>query len=137
VDFSDASLGALPYATSLARESAAELVLLHVIEVPPEVHEFPLSALAGVESVRAAAEKDCLQRLRELVAREARHGWTVETSVREGIPYREILKVASENKTDLVVMGVQGRGAVDLIIFGSNTARVSRAATCPVLIVRK
>ena len=29
----------------------------------------------------------------------------------------------------------QGRGAVDLVLFGSNTARVIRAATCPVLIV--
>ena len=79
----------------------------------------------------------CLQRLRELVPREARHGWTVETSVREGTAYREILRVASENKTDLIVMGVQGRGAIDLMMFGSNTVRVSRAATCPVLIVRK
>ena len=137
LDLSDASLRALDYATSLARESAAELLLLHVIEVPPEVHQFLLSAVAGVESVRAAVEADCLQRLRELVPREARHGWTVETSVREGTAYREILRVASENKTDLIVMGVQGRGAIDLMMFGSNTVRVSRAATCPVLIVRK
>jgi nucleotide-binding universal stress UspA family protein len=32
-------------------------------------------------------------------------------------------------------MGVHGRGAVELLLFGSNTARVIRAATCPVLIV--
>jgi nucleotide-binding universal stress UspA family protein len=59
----------------------------------------------------------------------------VETAVREGAAYREILKVAAVQSVDLIVMGVQGRGALDLVIFGSNTARVARAATCPVLIV--
>jgi nucleotide-binding universal stress UspA family protein len=57
--------------------------------------------------------------------------------VQEGAPYREVLKIASENKTDLIVMGVQGRGAIDLMVFGSNTVRVMRTATCPVLIVRQ
>jgi nucleotide-binding universal stress UspA family protein len=33
------------------------------------------------------------------------------------------------------VMGVHGRGAVDLMVFGSNTARVMRAAACPVLVL--
>jgi nucleotide-binding universal stress UspA family protein len=32
-------------------------------------------------------------------------------------------------------MGVEGRGAVDLAVFGSNTSHVIRAATCPVLAV--
>jgi nucleotide-binding universal stress UspA family protein len=32
-------------------------------------------------------------------------------------------------------MGVQGRGAVNLLVFGSNTHAVLRAATCPVLAV--
>jgi nucleotide-binding universal stress UspA family protein len=35
------------------------------------------------------------------------------------------------------VMGVQGRGAIDLMLFGSNTARVTRAAACPVLVIGK
>ena len=60
---------------------------------------------------------------------------TVETEVRESAAYWEILKVAAERSVDLIVMGVQGRGALDLLLFGSNTARVTRTATCPVLIV--
>ena len=46
--------------------------------------------------------------------------------MREGVHYWEILKVAAERSVDLIVMGVQGRGALDLLLFGSNTARVSR-----------
>jgi nucleotide-binding universal stress UspA family protein len=33
------------------------------------------------------------------------------------------------------VMGVHGRGAVDLMVFGSNTSAVIRTAACPVLVV--
>jgi nucleotide-binding universal stress UspA family protein len=60
----------------------------------------------------------------------------VEAAVREGAAFREILKVAAERSSDLVVMGLQGRGALDLLVFGSNTVRVARGATSPVLIIR-
>jgi nucleotide-binding universal stress UspA family protein len=33
------------------------------------------------------------------------------------------------------VMGVQGRGALDVMVFGSNTHAVIREAHCPVLVV--
>jgi nucleotide-binding universal stress UspA family protein len=53
-----------------------------------------------------------------------------------GKPYREILRVAAERKADLIVMGVLGRGAVDLALFGSTTQHVVRSASCPVLTTR-
>jgi nucleotide-binding universal stress UspA family protein len=77
-----------------------------------------------------------LERLRELVPLSARGYCTVETVAREGAAYRQILKVAAEQRSDLIVMGVHGRSAMDLFLFGSNTARVIRAATCPVMITR-
>jgi nucleotide-binding universal stress UspA family protein len=137
VDFSDGSLRALECAIAMAEEADAKLLLLHVIEVPPELQELPLSAAVSVDSVRAAAEADSLRRLRVLIPEQARTYCSVETGVREGAAYREILKVAGERKSDLIVMGVQGRGAIDLMLFGSNTARVTRAAACPVLVIGK
>jgi nucleotide-binding universal stress UspA family protein len=59
----------------------------------------------------------------------------VETEVREGRAWRGILALAADRKSDLIVMGVRGRGAVDLALFGSNTHDVIRGATCPVLTV--
>jgi nucleotide-binding universal stress UspA family protein len=135
VDFSEGSLRALEYAVTLAEEADAQLTVLHVIEVPPELRENPLAEGFDVDRVRAEAEARSLQHLRELIPQDARTYSTVETTVREGAAYREILKVAAERSVDLIVMGVQGRGALDLLLFGSNTARVTRAATCPVLIV--
>jgi nucleotide-binding universal stress UspA family protein len=135
VDFSDGSLRALEYAVTLAEESDAQLTMLHVIEVPPELKENPLGEGFDVDRVRAEAEARSLQHLRELIPQDARMYSTVGTEVREGAAYWEILKVAAERTVDLIVMGVQGRGALDLLLFGSNTARVSRTARCPVLIV--
>jgi len=136
VDFSDASLGALDYAISLAEETHADLTLFHSIEVPPELHEpSPVPTDFNIEQCHAAAEAACLQRLRELVPPSVRHTCQVKTAVSEGAAYRQLLHKAAEQPTDLIVMGVRGCGAVDLLLFGSNTARVTRAATCPVLIV--
>lgn len=46
---------------------------------------------------------------------------------------REILRIAAEQQTDLIVVGVKGRGAVDLVFFGSTTNEVVREAACAVL----
>jgi nucleotide-binding universal stress UspA family protein len=70
-----------------------------------------------------------------LVPEAVRTYCTVETEVVEGRPALKIMDVAAERSIDVIVMGVQGRGAVDLLVFGSNTHRVVRAATCPVLAV--
>lgn len=136
LDFSDASLGALEYAISLAEEADADLTLFHSIEVPPELRQpIPVPADFNIDQCHAAAEAECLVRLRELVPPSVRTYCHVETAVREGAAYRQVLRLAAEQTTDLIVMGVHGRGAVDLLLFGSNTARVIRAAACPVLIV--
>jgi nucleotide-binding universal stress UspA family protein len=134
VDFSPASTHALQYARSIVDGDGAQITLLHVIEVPPELRANPLVEGFDVAQVRAAAEADYLRFLQQL-SPEVQPFCTVRTLVREGAAYREILRVARERSADLIVMGVQGRGAMDLLAFGSNTARVSRAAMQPVLIV--
>jgi nucleotide-binding universal stress UspA family protein len=135
VDFSDGSKRALEYAINMAEEADARLTVLHVIEVPPELQTNPLSADFDVARLRAVAEAASLRRLRELIPAAAGGYCTLESAVREGAAYREILKEAVERAADLIVMGVRGRGAIDLLVFGSNTARVTRTAVCPVLIV--
>jgi nucleotide-binding universal stress UspA family protein len=135
VDFSAASLRALTYAMSLAEESDGRLTAVHVIEVPPELYASPMPDFVNVAELRAAAEAESLRRLRALIPEAVRTYCTVETVVAEGRASREILQLAANRKTDLIVMGVQGRGAFDLLMFGSNTHHVIRAAACPVLTI--
>ncbi len=136
VDFSGCSLAALAQALSMAEEADARITVLNVIEKPPELDESPRDASFDVAAVRAAAEAKRLRRLREVIPEAVLPYCTVETTVWEGPAWRGILQLASERHSDLIVMGVHGRGAVDLALFGSNTHHVIRAASCPVLTVR-
>jgi nucleotide-binding universal stress UspA family protein len=47
-----------------------------------------------------------------------------------------ILEAASTLPADLIVMGAQGSGGLELMLYGSNTHHVVRNALCPVLTVR-
>ena len=136
IDFSESSQAALARALSMAEEAGAHLTLLHVIEMPPELRENPLAADFDIDRIHAAAEAEALRRLRDLVPETARTYCKVEAAVVEGRAYRQVLRRAAEEKADLIVMGVHGRRAFDLLVFGSNTHHVIRTATCPVLIAR-
>jgi nucleotide-binding universal stress UspA family protein len=88
------------------------------------------------EAFRQSLAEDATQRLRSLVADEPRTWAEIETVVVYGRAYREILRMAETKGSDLIVMGAQGSGGVDLALFGSSTQQVVRRAACPVLTVR-
>jgi nucleotide-binding universal stress UspA family protein len=136
LDFSDSSLGALEYAITMAEEADARLTLLHVTEMPAAITQEPFVDEA-FSRVRETAVNDARRRMEELIPDEARAYCEVDTAVVEGRAYPEILRQAADKKTDLVVMGVHGRSALDLLLFGSTTHHVIRASNCPVLIVRQ
>jgi nucleotide-binding universal stress UspA family protein len=121
-DFSEYSDRALTYALSLAMEYNAELTLLHVLEDPP------------ADGLQDAISKST-RRLEELAPSEASDWCKVVPAVRVGKPYQQVLQVELENETDLVIMGVRGRNAVDLALFGSTAHRVIQLGSSPVLAV--
>jgi nucleotide-binding universal stress UspA family protein len=136
IDFSEGSLAALEYAINLAEEGDAQLTLLHVTELPAALTQEPYVIEEELARMRESAV-NARHKLAALVPENARAYCTIDTAVVEGRAYREILGRASDSKADLIVMGVHGRGALDLLLFGSTTHHVIRASTCPVLIVRQ
>jgi nucleotide-binding universal stress UspA family protein len=137
VDFSESSLDALAHAINMAEEANAQLTVLHVVEFPPMLNVEPTMPAVDLSRLREAAASDGRRKLEELIPEEARTYCAVDTAVVEGRAYREILRQATERLSDLIVMGVHGRGALDLLVFGSTTHHVIRASACPVLIVRR
>jgi nucleotide-binding universal stress UspA family protein len=135
VDFSTASLAALEHALSLAEEADATLTLIHAVELPTALYQEPVATTLDLVAFEADQRAAALRRLEALVPAAAREYCTVETIAAKGRPSQEILRLAAERESDLIVMGVQGRGAVNLLVFGSNTHGVLRAAMCPVLAV--
>ena len=122
-DFSENSERALRYAISATSEYDAELTLLHVLEGVP-------SPAKTEEAIAAVTE-----RLDKLIPPEGRKNVKIKTAVRIGKPYWQIIQLALEAQIDLVTMGVRGRGALDLAVFGSTTYRVIQLGSCPVLAV--
>jgi nucleotide-binding universal stress UspA family protein len=133
VDFSRSSERAVQMASSLARESAGLVSLLHVVEgcegEPAEFGTF------DVPEYRAHLRRNAEQRLDGMV-KDARPGCEVQTIVKVGKAWREIVQTAEAGDVDLIVMGVLGRNALNLLLFGSTTHHVVREAACPVLSVR-
>ena len=133
VDFSDASIRALEYALSLAQQADARLILLHVIEnVLGDIGAETLGHLP-LSDYRRHLEQDAVTGLRAVIPEDARAWSTPIERVEKGRAYVEILKVADDERVELIVMGVQGKGALNRLIFGSTTDRVIRHAGCPVL----
>ena len=137
VDFSDSSLHALKYALSMAQEADGQLTVLHVV-----AHEFDYSPDIEYDSGMTIGDflkerEDALHRRLQEVVAGAPEFCRVERLMTHGKPWREVLRVAEEQRSDLIVMGVQGRGAADLFFFGSTTQHVVREASCPVLTLRQ
>jgi nucleotide-binding universal stress UspA family protein len=137
VDFSESSLHALKYAISMAQEADGQLTILHVV-----AHEFEYEPdIAYDTGMRIGdflkkREEVLRRRLQEAVA-DAPAFCSVESLMTKGKPWREVLRVAAERQSYLIVMGVQGRGAADLLFFGSTTQHLVREASCPVLTLRR
>jgi nucleotide-binding universal stress UspA family protein len=134
VDFSEPSIAALRFAVSLAEESDAVVTTMHVLAAPVD-DERIVNSLDTPE-FRLRCEYTARTRLEALIPDEARAFCHPVTQVQWGKPYRRILDVAENEATDLIVMGVHGRNAVELMLFGSTTNQIVRHASCPVLTLR-
>jgi nucleotide-binding universal stress UspA family protein len=141
VDFSDCSQKAVSFAATLAKESGAALTLIHVLDWPwhesatPEMVGVPEALAQAFAEYRRYLESSATERLGALAASVVPAVATA-TIVRFGTPYIELLDAAHHCHADLIVLGVRGRGALDLGFFGSTANHVVRSARCPVLTIR-
>jgi nucleotide-binding universal stress UspA family protein len=128
-DGSDASAQALAFVLSKFQPDRLTgkggLVPIHV----SVIHVMPLVKYPGL---KGAGEKLIEQSVRKLV----KAGFTAEPVCSLGKPAEEIMKVASKQHADLIVMGAKGLGAVARFLIGSVSTRVVQHASCAVLVVR-
>jgi nucleotide-binding universal stress UspA family protein len=128
-DGSPGTASALEHALGVASE---RLHLLSVVDRRVYLAADDDEGDAVLADLRADAE-DALAEARE---RTGSADVDVESHVREGVPYREILAAAEELGVGPVVMGSHGhRGREKREALGSTTERVVREGACPVLVV--
>jgi len=132
IDFFDCSLDALEYAAAVAKESGAEVTLLHVMEPVSYGLDFALGDAASLARTR----EGMLQRLEKLTAALVAAEIPTRSRVRGGIPRDAILDESQQWPSDLIVMGTHGRRGISHLLNGSVAEAVLRHADCPVLAVR-
>jgi nucleotide-binding universal stress UspA family protein len=132
VDFSDCSLEAMEYTIRTAREFAASVTILHVIEPASYGLDFTLVHSGDAQKTTAALEK----RLGEFTALLKGQGIPARHVLQSGAPGTAILDGARAAEADLIVMGTHGRRGFSHLVSGSVAEAVLRQASCPVLTIK-
>lgn len=127
-DFSACAEEAWGLAQRVAAGFDAELVLTHVLVETPLYSEGPFT-MEKTRQVFESARRWAAEMLELWAAKARSAGLHVRVVLRKGVPHEEIVALATDEKADLVVIGIHGRGGV--------ADRVVRLAPCPVLIVRE
>lgn len=129
-DFSLASETALEYATALARDSGALLLIAHVEEIP--------MPYAGGEMYFAQPEypNPEIRKMLEAVVPPDK-SVKFEHRLIMGTAAEDVVRLAEEEKADLIVIGTHGRTGLMRVLMGSVAESIMRGAKCPVLTVKQ
>ena len=132
IDGSPHSRAAARFLASLPLDPALFVRLIGVVE-PART---PLASRHLQEVIDNLAEQQRIRMEKVLgeVAVDLEPKTVVESRLRVGAPAAEIL--AASERTDLIVVGARGLGAIDRLLVGSVSERVLQHARCPVLVVK-
>lgn len=132
-DFSENADFAFSFAVDAAsRRPGSRLYLLHVI--PESEAQFWKTYIYEVDDVDTKAKHDVDERI-ETYRSKLPEPIEFSVEIRVGKDDQEILDFARQRQVDLIVMGRQGRGALQKALFGNVTEKVVRKADCAVLVV--
>jgi nucleotide-binding universal stress UspA family protein len=129
-DFSHASDAALQHAEAIARQQQARLVILHVEEPP--------LAYGGGELYYGLPEPSS-ERIMKMLEDVQPSDGSLEFchKLTMGDPASEIVRIAEEEKADMIVLGTHGRTGMSRLLMGSVAEAVVRRSPSPVLVYRE
>ena len=136
VDFSKPSEYAAKIAAKIAKKIGATVYLIHLIELPSgdvgmgasnkfSIPESMLYLRKTKEKIVAFKEKKFPKDIK------------IEYFIKINTPFEGIKKCAHKINADLIVMGSKGHSEFEEIMIGSNTEKVVRTSTVPVIIIKK
>ena len=132
-DLSAHARSAAVRAARLARQSGAELTLLHALPTGTTVE---LRRWLG-RDVEQQLRDDAHRQLQALADElRAAHAITVHTHLSDGPVLDEVPRHADAIDAGLVVVGARGEGFLRRMVLGSTAERLLRRSVRPVLIVR-
>ena len=136
IDFSEQAECAAKVAAKIARQTNADIFLLHMLEMPQGV----VDAMSGGDHTTPASllfMKKVHERFDELKAQDFFKGITITESVQFHKTFDGVIQESKKQNIDLIVMGSSGSSGIKEIIVGSNTEKIVRHSDVPVLVVKK
>lgn len=141
IDGSDASQIAAKKAVEMAKLINAELTFITVVTLPTE-DKYSFFGMT-VENAFIANRKEMLKQLLQeenkmldIIVRNLDYGrLQVTKRILTGKPADEIIKLASDEQFDFIVMGRRGFSNIERFFVGSITQKVLSAAPCPVVVI--
>jgi len=124
-DLSATSLRPAQYASSFAERFHSQLLVLHVIEKPP-----------NSSSVKTEVEASLLQDMQLLLPKDADLSFHPQFRIEYGTPAEHIVEVAHSVETNLMVLGARRKSALADHLPWLTLSKVVREAGCGVLVVR-
>ena len=133
------------HALGIANHYDATIIMVHVVEPLSESANAVINTYLPkdlIEKVKKDSMKDLLETMKDRLNKFYRDEHHDEQKQRvknvmvvSGKPSEEILRVAEEEKADMIVMGKSTRKVRGIRVMGSTARRVSRMSTVPVLVV--
>jgi len=134
-DFSKQAENALKVAAQLAKKHKSEIYLLHMLELPLGLVD---QANTGGSSLPESLffMKLAHKRFEEVLSSDYLKGIKVFETVLFQNTFEGITEVGEKNKVDLIIMGSHGASGFKEMFIGSNTEKVVRTSTIPVLVIK-
>lgn len=135
VDFSKPSENALKVAAQLANKNNAKIIVLHVVELA--------ESLFGTDQFNVDNQevmffmKMAKKRFSKFLEKSFLNNLDIEDQVDIGPTSYMITKTIKEKNIDFVVMGSVGASGLKEVLIGSNTEKIVRNSSVPVLVVKK
>ncbi|MCS4542042.1 MAG: universal stress protein [Euryarchaeota archaeon] len=121
---------AIEPAIDIAKQKKAEIVALHVTEVPMSIVELDL------RNEEFKFKEPIENPLFKIEEEAKKYGVKVKKIIEKGPVMEKILEVAEKENVDLIVMGTKGRSGTKKLL-GSIADGVITYGLCPVLAVRE
>ncbi|MET0637896.1 MAG: universal stress protein [Chitinophagaceae bacterium] len=131
-DFSPAASNAAEYGAEMASAIGANLLLVHVYQLPISYLEVPV--VINPKHYREELETEILQLKRRLTGRIPDH-LTITTEIKEGSFYPELKTICEDVEPYAVVMGSQGTTAAERVLFGSHAVHTMKNLRWPVVTI--
>jgi nucleotide-binding universal stress UspA family protein len=136
-DFSEPSIQAFKFAVEIAKRSNGQVMLLHIVEVPV-MHDTMIMPVLDYEmsffkDLRLKAEKH----FTKMGIKFAKEGVKIQSFVELGPIQKTIERIAEEKRADLIIIGTHGTTGLIESFIGSNTEKVVRFSSVPVIAVHQ